>query len=390
MTTTLYSSRITGPIANQHNLNQPSDSYTRDFGMGLSSHNYASLHLVPGINITNAADLEKGGRYIMPVANQNPINDYAEINDPTTTTEQGTDIIPTHGYDVPKPQNKALQPPSNAIWGQAQSYETPEKVTGPRRPRSKLQVSRHSSLRDDDTGDEYVHPHLLRRAGDAANMPDISSRKVSNESASSSTMPLPRETHSPKPVMRAGDAANMPYISSRKVSNESASSSTMPLPRETHSPKPVMSAHGSYNSLKKLPHQQHQFPRYENIDSDGFIIGQAPPSLNPVDSDVAKPKPVVPIKMELKKPAIPSNFFKPTAELKQIQDANSKERKRRFEPLIPKDTEKKSMYDQPKPARSQTWTLDSKFSVNGKLTRASNYTPIDPTKMDPDNDYEPV
>lgn len=284
----------------------------------------------------------------MPVANQNPINNYAEINDPTTTNEQGTEIIPTHGYDVPKPQNKALQAPSNATWGPAQSYETPEKVAGPRKPQSNLQVSRHS--RNDDIDDEYVQPHLLRRACDAVNMPNISSRKVSNESTSS----------------------------------------TLPLPRERCSPKPGMSAHGSYDYLQKLPHQQQQLPRYENIDKDGFIIGQAPSILNPVDSDVAKPKPVVPVKMELKKPAIPSKFFKPTAELKQIQDTNSKERKRRFEPLTPKDTEKKRMYNQPKPARSQTWTLDSKISVNRKLTRASNYTPIDPTKMDPDNDYEPV
>ena len=296
----------------------------------------------------------------MKVANQNPINNYAEIND----SEQGTDLVPTHGYDVPKPQNKAaLQPPSNDMWGPAQNYEMPENVV-PASPKyynspcSKIQDSKHLSG-NDDTSDEYVHPHLLRRANcDAVNVPVISSQKVSNESTKSS-------------------------------------SSTLPLPRERHSSKAAaMSTHGSHNCLQKLPHQQQQhLPSYENVNQDGFVIGQAPPILNPVDGDVAtKPKPVPPIKMELKKPAIPSKLFKPTAELKQVLDADSKERKRRFEPLTLTGTEKKSvtLYDQPKSARSQTWTLDSKINVNRKLTRASNYTPIDPTKMDPDNDYEPL
>jgi hypothetical protein len=300
------------------------------------------------------------------VANQNPNNGYAEINDPTPTNEQGRDLVPTHGYDIPKPQNKAsLQPPSSAMWGPAQSYETPENVVpSPKysnyyKPRSPLQDSKHLSRNDDTmSSDEYVHPHLLRRANcDAVNVPVISSRKVSNESTSSS--------------------------------------STLPLPRERHSSKvATMSTHGSHGCLQKLPHQQKQhLPSYENIDQDGFIIGQAPPMLNRADGDVAiKPKPVPPVKMELKKPAIPSKLFKPTEELKQVQEANSKERKRRFEPLTPMGTETKSvaLYDQPKSARSQTWTLDNKINVNRRQTRASNYTPIDPTKLDPDNDYEPL
>ena len=359
--------RITGPIANRNDVNQPSDSYSRDWGMEQSSHDYASLHLaVPGSIPANAADLEKGGRYIVKVANpnQNPINNYAEINDPPTTTEKGAELVPTqHGYDVPKPQSKALQPPLSTTWGSAQGYETPEvAVGGLRKPLFKLQESRHS--RNDDMDDEYVQPHLLsRRACDAVNAPVISSRKVSNESTpeSPSTLPLPKERKPPKSPMAE-----------------------------------VMRAYGSSDHLQKPPHQQQQHgPKYENIDQDGFIIGQGPPILSPVDSDVAKPKPcpVVPVKMELKKPAIPSKFFKPTAEVKQTKDANnSKERKCRFEPLTPMNTEKKSMtlYDQPKTARSQTWTRESNVNVNRKLKGASNYTPIDPTKMDPDNDYEPV
>ena len=351
-------------------MNQPSDSYVRDIGIEQSSHNYASLHLAPP-GRGYAADLEKGGRYIVKVANQDPINNYAEINDP----EQGTHLVPSHGYDVPKPQNKgALQPPSSDMWGPVQSYEKPENIVpGPiyyNSPHSKIQDSKHLS-RIEDTSDEYVHPHLLRRANcDAINIPVISSRNV--------------------------DAVNIPVISSRKVSNESTtSSSTLPLPRERHSSKVVaMSTHGSHGCLQKLPHQQQQnFPSYENVDQDGFAIGQAPPILNPVDGAVAtKPKPVPPIKMALKKPAIPSKLFKPTVELKQVQDANSKERKRRIEPITPTGTEKKStaLYDKPKSSRSQTWTLDNKINVNRKLTRASNYTPIDPSKMDPDNDYEPA
>ena len=328
-------------------MNQPSVSYLREFGVSLSSHDYASLHL-PDNNTTNATDLEKGGRYTH-VASQNQSNNYAEINNPTPTNEQAIEIIPTHGYDVPKPQNKALQLPS-VTWGPVQSYETPEKVVGFKKPKSK---SRNS--RNDDIDDEYVQPHLLRRPC---------------------------------------DATDMPVYSNRKVSNESTSSLNVPQPRERHSPREVMSTHGSSDRLEKLPHQQH-FPSYENIDKDGFIIGQAPSILNapqehPMDRNVAKPKPMIPVKMELKKAAIPSKLFTPTAELKQIQEANSKEKKRRFEPLTPEDKEKKSMYDHPKPARSQTWTLDSKIGVNRKLPRASNYTPIDPAKMDPDNDYEPV
>ena len=331
--------------------------------MGQSSHNYASLHLPapPGTSTANPADLEKGGRYTVKTANQTTVfdNNYAEINDSPTTPRRGTEIVPTaHGYDVPKPQNKYLQPPSNTTWGPAQGYETLEvAVAGPRKLLAKLQDSRRLS-RIDDTSDEYVNPNLLRRAGDIIGIPVISSRKVSNESTSSSTLPLPRERHSSKGA--------------------------------------VMSTHGSYNCLKKIPHQKQQhLPSYENIDHDGFIIGQAPPILSPEDSDVGamKPKPVPPVKMELKKAAIPSKLFKPTAELKQIQGTNnSKEKKHKFGPLTPTDTEKKSvpLYNQPKPARSQTWTLDSKINVDSKLTTASNYTPIDPTKMDPDNDYEPL
>ena len=198
----------------------------------------------------------------------------------------------------------------------------------------------------------------------------------------------------PHLLRRPCDVTDMPVYSNRKVSNESTSSSNVPQPRERHSPRAAMSTHGSHGHLEKLPHQQH-FPIYENIDKDGFIIGQAPsilnaPQENPVDRNVAKLKSKIPVKIELKKPAIPSKLFTPTAELKQIQEANSKERKRRFEPLTPKDVKKKSMYDHPKPAGSQTWTLDSKIGVNCNLPRANNYTPIDPAKMDPDNDYEPV
>ena len=284
----IYSYRTTGSSAvNEHDLNQPmaNDTYSREYGGEHSSHDYASIHL-QGVNITNTADLEKGGRYTR-VANQIQINNYAEINNPTPTNEQVMEIIPqagrTHGYDVPKPQNRALQPPSSATWGPAQSYERPEEVIGTKKSKTKQPSNRDS--RDDDVDDEYVQPHLLRRPCDAADI--------------------------------------MPVYSNRKVSNESTSLSNVPQPRERHSPGTGMSTHGSGDRLEILP-QKHQLPSYENIDKDGFIIGQAPAAIlsaaqkNPVDSGVAKPKPMIPVKVELKKPAIPSKLFKPTAELKQI------------------------------------------------------------------------
>ena len=314
----------------------------------------------------SSEDLEKGGRYKQVVKQETIVNNnYAEINDASPTNEQAMDTILTHGYDVPKPQSRAIQPPLNVPWGPVQSYELPEKVVGTKKNKPSLKGpilspdSKYSSTRNDDMDDEYVQPYLLRRSGD--------------------------------------NAADTPAPSSRKVSNDSTLSSNMPLPRERHSPKAVMSTHESYDRLVKPPHLCNS-PSYENIDKSGFIIGQAPqilssPYENPTDSgNVAKT--VTPIKMELKRPALPSKLFKPTAELKQIQQATGKERKHRYEPLTPKDMDKKSVYDQPsvsKQARSQTWTLDSKISVpNRKLPRASNYTPIDPTTKDPNNDYEQV
>ena len=76
--------------------------------------------------------------------------------------------------------------------------------------------------------------------------------------------------------------------------------------------------------------------------------------------------------MELKKPAIPSKLFKPTAELKQIESTD-------LSHVHPRTLRIRACTINPNQQDHRRGLWIEKVSVNHKLTRASNYTPTDPT-----------
>ena len=339
------------PSDTQHGSNQDGDSFDRELEIAeiaQSSHAYESVHLRGSSQgMKSTLDLERGGRYTLE-ANQEPhSNHYDEVGDgpAPVTEEQLLGVIPTHEYDTPRPQGEATQPPLSIMWEGAQSYEEPECISGIKNQPSSLMRSAGSPL---DAASKY---------SDTVNMHDGYDH--------------------PKPLKKSCE--DIPVTSSRKVSNNSIA-----LSGEGNSSQ--MSTHGSYDHLEQLPLQNS--PSYENIKMADYIPGQTFPALDSPRSTVAnKNVPISTVAKVKMKPAIPSKLFKPTTELTRTMEANSKARKHTYEPLTPHNMEKASMYDQAaKSTRSQTWTLDG--HISHKLPRASNYTPIDLTAVDPKNDYD--
>ena len=331
----------------QSESNQTHDLSAREVETELSSQDYTSIHLQGTGSYQTmmpCLELEIGGRYIT-VAKQEPHNNYDEVADPPPVNEHILTTVP-EGYDVPKPQNKATRSLLSLNWDKAEGYEKPESVVKHRHNAGNTLFSPGSKQSEIETANNGVYANDL-----------------------------------PQPLRKSYD--NVVDITSRKESGSSLMASA--TPQEKFSPK-VLKTYSSYDHLEKLPLQN--LRDYVNIPKAGSLFNQRPPVLgspheNSINTCVAEP--ATRVKM-LKKPALPSKLFKPTAELSQIAQGSSEEPKHRHEPLMPKGMEKKSLH-QPTP-KTQTWTADN--NVNSKPPRPNNYMQLDITSMDPRSNYEQV
>ena len=342
-------------------MSQTGDHYTRETDGQQSSHDYDSIHMSMIANnraMLSPSELEKGGRYIhVGRQDQEHSNKYAEVGNTAQNIHQlmaVTDAL-THGYDVPKPVGGATQP---SQWDGVQSYETPESVVT--FSSNKTAVGFTNTNQGQASASMVGAPAPVQ---DAYDLPQPISRK-SYENLTDKSATLGR---------KVSDNSTLSFNSAgEKFSAQS------------------VSKHRSCDHLQKSPSDE--FPEYENIKKGGFLPGRilsGQPISTPYNNPAPIPKPRPPVKVQLKKPALPSKLFKPTAELSQILDSNNtgKEQKSRYQPLTPVGIETKPAYEQAKKStRSQTWTLDR--NVDSKLPRTGNYTPIDLDKMDPNSDYQ--
>lgn len=334
----------------QSELNQTHDLSARAVEAEMSSHvhDYTSVHLQGTGSYQTmmpCLELEIGGRYIT-VAKQEPQDNYDAVPDPPPVNEQTLTTVP-EVYDVPKPQNKVTKSPLRLNWDEAEGYEKPESVVKHKHNADNTLLSPGSKQGVIETVNNGVYANDL-----------------------------------PQPLRKSYE--NVVGTPSQKESDSSLLSSA--TPQEKFPPK-VLKTYSSYDHLEKHPLQD--LNDYANIPKAGSSFNRYPPVLNsphenPINTCVAEP--VTRIKMELKKPALPSKLFKPTAEPSQIAQGSSEEPKRRHEPLIPKGMEKKSQDQQV--LRTQTRTLDN--NVNSKPPRPNNYTQLNIASMDPRSNYEQV
>ena len=309
-----------------------------------------------------AFDLKIGGRYAM-APKQKQKKNYEEATvapNPESVKEYPFTLgatSPSRRYDVPKPQNKADKPPLSLKWDGAQSYEKPGCAVMLGNSKRKVSPS--------NTGNTVLSPD-----GKHAN--------TDNDVVYANDLPQPlRKSYE--------NVVNVSTPSSRKVSDNSVFST------QDNSSSQALNTNDSHDHLERVPPED--LHDYENVAKAGLLSAQNPPVLDtPSEASIYRniAEGLIQVKMELKKPALPSKLFKPTAELSQIIQVTSKEQKPcKQEPLTPKGMEKKGLHEQAtKGKRSQTWTFDS--NVSCKTTRPSNYTQLDMATMNPHCDYEQV
>ena len=333
----------------QNELNQTHDLSSREVETQMSSHVYTSVHLQGSDSYQTMMprlELEIGGKYIT-VAKQMPPDNYDAVADPPPLNKQMLTTAPEL-YDVPKPQNKATKSPLSLNWDEAEGYEKPESVV------------KHKCNADNT---------LLSPGNKQSEIGTVNNGVYAND--------VPQH-------LRKSYENVVNIISSQRGSNSSLLSSA--TPQEKFSTK-VLKTYSSYDHLEKLPPQD--LHDYANIPKAGSPFNRHTPVLNsphddPINTCVAEP--VTRVKVELKKPALPSKLFKPTAELSQIAQGSGEEPKHRHEPLTPKEMEKKSLHQQA--PKTQAGTFDN--NVNSKSPRPNIYTQLNITSMDPRSNYEQV
>ena len=340
-----------GHESDQDGWNQTGTPYAREVETQLSTHDYESIHLSTMANnpmMTRVSDLERGGRYI-DVTNKELSYNYEELIPPTQTTQQ-TSALTTfgHGYDIPKPQVQATQMPSlSDNQDGAQGYETPKCVVNVSTSKSKV---------------------------------GFSGKPVRSESKTRAVAGATRVTYNlPQPTTKSSKSCDSIVALSAPPSRKVSDNST----KDKFSSQNV-SAHRSLDQLQQLASED--MPDYENLKRAGVTSDQASSKdENPITKQ-AKPQ----VKMQLKKPALPSRLFKPTPEMAQILDAKGQAQKRGVQPLTPSGVERKAIQAHATTSkRSQTWTHDNN-NLRCKLPKVTNYTQIDVNKMNPKSNYEQV